>query len=127
MRVSTTIDFKNHYVYVRRLENADLEEFEVVWRRIVAECQEHHCFNILVESFITKIPIKDNLLSGEIFDKVGLNHRYRIAWVHHQKESLEDIKLKSVAIKKQGIINGRLFPNIEEALEWLLLMPSNAD
>ena len=120
MKVSTTIQFKTHYVYVRRLEDADLDEIENIWRRIAAACEAHDCHNILVESFMSKTPNKHILSHSEVFIKAGIDHRHRIAWVHHQKKTLEDIKKIETDINKQGNINGRLFPNIEEALKWLL-------
>ena len=118
MKVLTTIEFKNHYIYVRRLENADLDEIKDTWRRVAAECEAHNCYNILVESFVGKVPIEDTLPSGQVMGNAGIDHRHRIAWVHHEKESLEDLQ---TALKKQGIANDRLFPDIEEALKWLLI------
>jgi hypothetical protein len=121
MKAPATIQLKKHYVYVRRLEDANLDVIVNVWKRVAAVCEEHGCYNILVESFIGKIPIKDAFSRSEVFKKAGINHCHRIAWVHHKKESLEDIERLETLLKKQGILNGGLFPNIEEALKWLLL------
>ena len=120
MKVKTTIEFKKHYIYVRRFQNAKLDEIEDIWRQITAACEQHNCYNILVESFTGNIPVKDRFSSREVYDKAGINHHHRIAWVHHQKESLRDMETIESAIKKLGFINGKLFPNIEKALEWLL-------
>ena len=121
MRVSTTIEFKNRYVYVRRLEDADLNEIEETWRRIAAACAEHQCYNVLIESFIGKIRMENILPFSEAIAKSGIDHRHRIAWVHHRKESLGDIEKIEARLKEQGVMNGGLFSNIEQALRWLLI------
>ena len=122
MKASTTIEFKNYYLYVRRLEDANLNEIEDAWRDIAAACRQHNCYNILVESFFGKIPIEDILLRGGVMGNAGINSRHRIAWVHHQKESLEDVEKIEDVIRKQGAINFELFPNVEDALKWLLII-----
>ena len=92
-----------------------------LWKRIVAACEEHQCFNILGESFNTNalstMEAYDHL---RIYEIVGVTRKHRIAWVNHVKAAGEMLKFIENVMLNRGLIIGRLFPTVEEAKRWLL-------
>ena len=87
----------------------------------MAECEKHDYFNILGESH-TEEPLStmDAYNHIEIFKLAGVTKQHRIAWVHHVKETDKTMKFIENVLKNRGLVNGGLFPTIEEAKRWLL-------
>lgn len=87
----------------------------------MAACEENNCFNILGEGFITEpLTTMEAYNHIQIFRDVGLTRKHRIAWVHHIEETAEPARFAETVLNNRGLVNGRLFPTVEEAIEWLL-------
>ncbi len=88
----------------------------------MAACKEHNCFKILGENFTTnELSALDAFNHLKILEEVGLTVDYRIAWVNHDQATSRGLEfVETVVVKNRGLANGRLFPTVEEAKQWLL-------
>jgi hypothetical protein len=122
MRDEIIIEYKDNYVHARVYGQNNYDVSLEVWRRIMAACKEHNCFNILGENFTTEeLSTMDAFDHLKILEEVGLTFQYRIAWVNHVKETSRGLEfVETVVVKNRGLANGKLFPTFEEAKRWLL-------
>jgi hypothetical protein len=110
------------YVHALHYGDANYETSLELWRRIVAVCKEYNCFNILGESHNTKdLSTMDAFNHLKILDEVGLTLRYRVAWVIRAEGIGRGIEFdETVIVKNRGLVQGGIFPSVEEARRWLL-------
>lgn len=122
MRDDIIVEHKGDHVHARVYEKNNYDISLEVWRRIMAACKEHNCFNILGESFATEeLFTLDAFNHLKILKEVGLTLDYRIAWVSHVKEASRGLEfVETVVVKNRGLANARLFSTVEEAKQWLL-------
>lgn len=122
VRDEIIIEYKGSHVHARIYGKNNYDVSLEVWRRIMAACKEHNCFNILGENYTTEeLSTMDAFNHIEILGLVGLTLQYRVAWVNHVKETSRGLEfVETVVVKNRGLVNGGLFPNIEEAKRWLL-------
>ena len=91
-----------------------------VWKEVTSICVEHDCFNVLGLSESTSpMPTWDAFEHADLFEKHGVDHRYRIAWVERSAEALKSIYFIETVLANRGL-PGRIFLDAEEALQWLL-------
>ena len=115
------IEHKGDYIHVRQYGRDSYEISLDLWRRVVAACEEHQCFNILGENLSTEsISRMDAYDHDKIFEAAGVTMRHRIAWVHHDAGTIEPTRFVETVLKNRGLANGYLFANVEEAKRWLL-------
>jgi hypothetical protein len=122
MRDEIIVEYKGSHVYAAMYGKNNYDLSLELWRRIMAECKQYNCFNILGENFTTEeLSTMDAFDHLKILKEVGITFQYRIAWVHQVKETARGLEfIETVVVKNRGLANGRLFLNIEEAMRWLL-------
>jgi hypothetical protein len=121
MKSKIIVEYKGDYIHVRQSGEDSYEISLDMWRRIVAECEQYNCFNILGESCITQeLSTLDAYHHVKIFQLAGVTHRHRIAWVHHGSDEKDIARFIENVLINRGMVNGRFFPNVEEAKKWLL-------
>jgi hypothetical protein len=121
MRDEIVIEHEGDYVHVRQYGRDSYEISLDLWRRVVAACEEHQCFNVLGENFSTdSFSMMDAYDHGKIFQIAGVTLRHRIAWVHHDPGTIEPTRFAETVLKNRGLANGYLFTNVEDAKRWLL-------
>jgi hypothetical protein len=54
MRDEMIIEYKDNYIHVRHYGKNNYDLSLELWRRIMAVCKQHNCFNILGENFPLK-------------------------------------------------------------------------
>jgi len=92
-----------------------------LFTRVVALCEAHDCYDVLVESFATKpMTASDAFNHTKIFEEVGITLDYRIAWVAHVRGVARQARTAEMVLKKRGLLNGRVFNSLDEAKLWLL-------
>jgi len=121
-RDEIVVEYNGDYVYAAMYGKNNYERSLGLWRRIMAVCKEHNCFKILGENYTTEeLSALDAFNHLKILEEVGLTTDYRIAWVNHVKETARGLEfVETVVVKNRGLANGRLFPTVEEARQWLL-------
>lgn len=116
------VEFKGDYVHAQLYGRNNYDISLELWRRIVATCKQHNCFNVLGENYTTEeLSTIDAFNHLKILEEVGLTLQYRIAWVNQVKETARGVEfVETVVVKNRGLANGGVFPTIEEAKQWLL-------
>lgn len=90
------------------------------WRAVVAACEENDCYRVLgVSESLTVMPILDGFDVVELFRELGINTKYRIAWVELNPEATKTMRFIDAALFNR-LLPGRLFETEAEARMWLL-------
>jgi len=121
MNKHITIEYKGGYIHARQSGPDSYEASLELWQRIVAACEEHHCFNVLGETFTTiQLSTMEAFDHIEIFKLAGVTLKHRIAWVHHSDDPNRTMEFTETVLKNRGLVHGGLFPTVDKAMEWLL-------
>jgi len=121
MNEHITIQYKGNYIHARQSGPDSYDASLELWKRIVAACEEHHCFNVLGETFTTRqLSTREAFDHIIIFELAGVTLKYRIAWVHHSDDPDRTMEFTETVLRNRGVLNGALFPTVEKALDWLL-------
>ncbi len=121
MRDQIMIEFKGDYIHARHYGKDSYRISLDLWRKIAGACEKFDCYNILGETFTTNdLSVIDNYDHIEIFKAAGISGKHRIAWVNNSREAAEGVKLVETVLRNRGLINGRLFDNVDQAKAWLL-------
>ena len=122
MRDEIVVEYKGDYVYAALYGKNNYDISLELWRRIMAVCKQHNCFNILGENYTTEeLSTMDAFNHLKILEEVGLTLQYRIAWVDQKTPTAKGLEfVETVVVKNRGLANGGLFSNVEEAKRWLL-------
>lgn len=115
------VEFKGDHVYARHSGATSREISLDLWRRVMKSCEEHGCYNILGESDTTNaLSTLDAFAHVEIANEVGLTLKHRIAWVSHNVKARAIAEFVEDVLKNRCLLNGHLFPDVEQARRWLL-------
>ena len=109
------------YIYVVVLAKGNSDEVLELWKKIADICTQHQCFNILGVTR-TKSGI-DTLVSLDhhtVFTEVGIDHRYRMAWVGENQRAYESIEFIKNVLANRSIAYGKIFTDESKAKTWLL-------
>jgi hypothetical protein len=107
-------------VLVRADGEKDMEFAEKVWSQVATVCVKSNCFNVLGIAR-TKIPLEalDGYDHARLFRDLGIDHRYRIAWVESEPDASDMALFIETVLANRGL-PGRVFSNEKEARAWLL-------
>jgi len=104
-------------VRLKGVENIDVAER--LWPGVVEACEEHKCFNVLGIADTTEpLSAADSFNHAELFRKLNIDHRYRIAWVELNSDAHEATSFAELVLSNRGL-PGRLFADVQDAKEWL--------
>ena len=105
-------------VHLQGAENIDVASR--LWPDVVRACREHDCYKVLGIAETTEpLSTMDSFDHAELFQKLGINHRYRIAWVELNPDAYEATSFTEIVLSNRAL-PGRLFTNVPDAREWLL-------
>jgi len=107
--------------YVRAVSNGekDLEFSTRVWSEVVRVCELNNCYRVFgLGNTTTPMEALDAYDHGRLFRDLGLDSRYRIAWVETNPEAVDIIAFVETVLFNRGL-PGKLFDHESEALEWL--------
>ena len=91
-----------------------------MFSRAVETCVAHNCYKILGVANTTKpISTIEGFDLKDLFHELGLNYKYRIAWVELNPKVIEKIRFNETVLRNRGL-PGKLFKDINEAKYWLL-------
>jgi hypothetical protein len=114
------ITYEGDYVKVISEGEKTFAFADRVWKETTSICIEHDCFNVLGLSASTSpMPTWDAFEHADLFEKHGIDNRYRIAWVETSAEALQSTYFIETVLANRGL-PGRLFLDADEALQWLL-------
>jgi len=93
---------------------------ETLWSQVKDECQKNQCFNVLGIAKTT-VPIEtyDALEMADLFERLEIDEKFRIAWVELNPEAYRTIFFIESVLSNRGL-PGRVFLDVDEARNWLL-------
>jgi hypothetical protein len=93
---------------------------ETLWSLVKDECHKNQCFNVLGIAKTT-VPIEtyDALEMADLFERLEIDEKFRIAWVELNPEAYRTIFFIESVLSNRGL-PGRVFLDVEEARNWLL-------
>ena len=120
MTDTKTITFEGDHIRVVSRGEKSIEWSRELWPAIVEVCEANDCYRILgISESLTVMPIMDGFDHVELFRKLGINTKYRIAWVDSNPDSIKTLRFMDAALFNR-LLPGRLFKTEEDARKWLL-------
>lgn len=119
MSFEYSIRYEQPLIRVTVTGSPDYLSTDRLWQDIAATCREHGCLKILGESETDGWQDADAYDHAPIFESAGLSNRYRVAWIEKNTMAREAIKLAEAVVTNRGVVTGRVFDSINEAMQWL--------
>ncbi|HRZ40967.1 MAG TPA: hypothetical protein P5246_08160 [Candidatus Omnitrophota bacterium] len=121
MNYKIDITFKADHLFVQVSGEDSYETTLDIVKRIVAACEQYHCYNVLgVSDMKNPLDTMDAYEFQTIFKEAGVTFKHRFAWAQLNPEAREVLKFAETVLKNRGMLNGRLFADPDEAKKWLL-------
>ncbi len=117
---SYAINFNGRYVEVMSTGRKSVAFARRLFTAISNACDEHECYRVLgIGASEEALPISDAFDHAELFADLGIDSRYRIAWVETNPEARSSVRFVEDVLYNRGL-PGRLFDSIENARRWLV-------
>lgn len=116
----TNITFEGDHIKAELRAHKSIDWARRFWPEVVKACDENSCYRVLgLSESLSVIPPMDGFDFVELFRELGIDTKYRIAWVEVNPEALETVQFVDNTMYNRGL-PGRLFPTEAEAKAWLL-------
>ena len=114
------VTFEEDHVKAISVGGKNLKHATALWKEAVNVCREHNCYLVLCVSN-SKRPMRtiDAYDHAELFQSLGIDKQFRIAWVELAEEAQESTNFIRLVLSNRGL-PGQLFTSEEEARRWLL-------
>ena len=119
MTGTMNITFEGDHVRAESRSEKSIEWARQLWIAIVEVCEANDCYKVLgISESLTVIPIMDGFDHIELFRELGINTKYRIAWVELNPDAMKTVKFVDAALFNR-MLPGRVFMTEDEARKWL--------
>lgn len=113
------ITFEGDHIRAESHNEKSIESARQLWTAIVEACEANDCYKVLgISESLTVMPIMDGFDHVELFRELGINTKYRIAWIELNPAALKTVRFIDAALFNR-LLPGRLFMTEEEAMKWL--------
>ena len=120
MQAEFEVSFEGDYVKVIEKGDQHIQVATDLWAAVAAECKKRGCFKVFgVSTTDEPLPTIDGYQHADLFKSLGIDHRYRIAWVEENPEAVDGLHFAETVLINRGL-PGRLFSSKDTALDWLL-------
>lgn len=123
MTYKRKIEFKEEYVQVNLNGEIDAKNELETWKKIREECEKYKCYNVLgiTGKNVSPYTIIDAYEYPKIFEKAGIDSKYRIAWVNKDPKVYNLGKFAVNVMKNQEAgYSCQTFLYVSDAKKWLL-------
>jgi hypothetical protein len=111
--------FEGDHVRIISRGQHSLDYGRAIWTEIASVCEAHQCYVVLGLSQTPQpLPVVDGYGHAELFRELGIDSRYRIAWVEETAEARQALRFVEDVLVNRGL-PGRLFESEEDARQWL--------
>jgi hypothetical protein len=119
MTDTMTITFEGDHIRAESRSEKSIEWARELWTAVVEACEANDCYKILgISESLTIMPIMDGFDHVELFRELGINTKYRIAWVELNPEAVKTVRFVDAALFNR-MLPGRAFKTEDEARKWL--------
>ena len=113
------ITFEGDHIRAESRSEKSIEWSRTFWSAVLEACLENDCYKVLgISESLTIMPIMDGFDHVELFRELGINTKYRIAWVELNPDALKTVRFVDAALFNR-LLPGRLLKTEEEAKKWL--------
>jgi hypothetical protein len=113
------VSFEGDHVRAESFGEKSLAWARQLFSEIVAVCVANDCYKVLGIGESTKpVSIMEGFEHVELFRELGINTKYRIAWVELNPNAVKTLKFIDAALFNR-LLPGRVFQTEEEARTWL--------
>ena len=121
MGYEMSVTFTGDYVEAHSSGDKSYQTAVTLWTEITRVCAEHHCYKVLgIGRSTTAMPIMDAVKHEQLFKDFAITRSYKIAWVELNEAALGSIRFLENFLLNRGLVNGRLFYDVDQARDWLL-------
>lgn len=115
-----SITFEGHYIQIISNGEKNYEFSKRVWSGAVDACKKHHCYDVLgIADTTVPLTASDGYEHADLFEQLGIDNRYRIAWVEKNAEAYQAVYFVETVLFNRGF-PGRVFLDVSDAKKWLL-------
>jgi hypothetical protein len=120
MTDAMTITFEGDHVRAESCAEKSIAWARTLWTAIAEVCVENDCYKVLgISESLTVMPIQDGFDHVALFRELGINTKYRIAWIELNPAAIKTVRFVDAALFNR-MLPGRLFNTEAEARKWLL-------
>ncbi|HFB67007.1 MAG TPA: hypothetical protein ENJ60_15850 [Aeromonadales bacterium] len=115
------VTFEGQYVFVSSEGDKNMTNAKLLWTEIARVCNESHCFKVLgVSHSENPFSITESFQFAELFKALGITNTFKVAWVETNPKAQNTLNLVENVLHRRGLIEGRMFRDINQAKIWLL-------
>ena len=119
MGIGFTVSFQGDHVRIDSDAERSIEYATALWTEVAKVCEEHECYFVLaVSNAPGPMPIIDGYDHADLFRKLGIAQRYRIAWAELNDNARSATEFVETVLFNRGL-PGKVFGNEEDARQWL--------
>ena len=113
-----SIDTEDDHIRVTSLADKNMQHAETVWTAVAEACEAHGCYRVLgISQSNQPLRLLDGFEHVPLFRHLGIDHRYRIAWIEQNPDARETVEFIETAFFNRGI-NAKLFDDEAAARDW---------
>jgi len=119
MTNAMTITFEEDHIRAESRAEKSITWSRKFWTAVAEVCVENDCYKVLgISESLTVMPIQDGFDHVALFRELGINTKYRIAWIELNPAAIKTVRFVDAALFNR-MLPGRLFKTEEEARKWL--------
>jgi len=116
-----TITYEGDHVLALSNGEKNYQSAVALLTKVRNACVKHKCFDVLgIAETTVPIETRDALKIGDVFGDLGIDAKFRIAWVEINPEAYQTAFFVESVLANKGFSDGRVFLDVAEAREWLL-------
>lgn len=114
-----TVAFQGDHVRIDTVAERSIDYARALWAEVVETCEKHNCFFVLaVSNAPGPMPIADGYDHAELFLKLEISGKYRIAWAELNDDARDATLFVETVLFNRGL-PGKVFCTEAEARRWL--------
>ncbi len=119
MTSTVTFTFEGDHIRAVSRGRKTIDWSREFFTEMVRACEANDCYKVLsISESITTMPIMDGFDVVALFRELGINTKYRIAWVEVNPEAVKTLRFIDAALFNR-LLPGRLFMTEADARKWL--------
>ncbi len=113
------ITFEGDHIRAESRAEKTIEWSREFFQAVINLCVEYNCYKILgISESLTVMPVVDGFDHVALFRELGIDTKYRIAWVELNPAALKTVKFVDAALFSR-LLPGRVFTTEAGARTWL--------
>ena len=117
--ISVVYDENNDLIHVISNGAKNINTARDLWEQVSALAEKTNCFKVLGVAYTEKNhSTLDGYNHAKLFQEIGIDYRYRIAWVETNPDVFDDVTFITTVLGNRGT-QVQLFSDSHEAKKWI--------